>query len=102
MASATSTNPRVGVVGFTFRFNVTGSDGLPFDFAGYAVTLVMKKPDKSVATRTATGGNGTATYTTVANDLDVPGNWLFQLEASGGGRLLKSGEAKVKVESNLR
>jgi hypothetical protein len=100
--TATHENPRVGDVGFVFRFAVTDQDDAPFNFTGMTVTVIFKKSDRTVLQQAGTvAGLGGVTYTTADGDLSVAGRWGVQLKAEGGGRTLFSDSAFFKVLANL-
>lgn len=76
---------------FTIEKNDGTCDNLvPFDVSGAtAMSVLMKKPDGQVLTRTAIlltdGTDGKIYYDVVAADLNDSGKWYFRAEVTGPG-----------------
>ena len=67
--------------------------------------IILQKPDGSTLTKTAvftdTGVDGQLQYVTVANDLNVVGNWQLQVYYVGASGSWRSDMAKFRVWENL-
>lgn len=66
-------------VSSTYLWKLTATkDGVAWNLTGATVTLLLRRPDGTTATKTATVVNaagGVAEYTGLTTDLDVSGSW---------------------------
>lgn len=74
---------QVGAVGVVIESEVRDQDGVVVDVSAFTLLeLDLRKPDGTTITRTGQlttdGTNGFVQYTTIAGDLDQPGQWRRQ------------------------
>ena len=75
-----------GDIGTVFNITVLDSACLPVDLTGTVVTFYFETPNYTIMQRTGTiAPDGIVTYTTVAGDLDVAGDWKFEVRVVGAG-----------------
>lgn len=77
-----SDNIQVGVIGLVITLTITEDDVAVNVSSATTKTIKIRKPDGTVMTKTAafttTGADGKLTYTTVANDIDLAGEYKAQ------------------------
>ncbi len=90
-------------VGSTYRFRLEAEkDGVVWDLSAATVQLILKKPDDTETTYTATvtdGPGGVAVYDSAAVDLDVVGGWRLSWKVTDGSVIQKSLPIPFAVEA---
>lgn len=95
----------VGDVGTIFEVTVTDS-GVAVDIsAATTKQIIFAKPDGTIVVKDAvfvgTGTDGKLKYTTIANDLDLKGDWRLQVKVVLPSGTWKSDIQEFKVYLNL-
>ena len=96
---------QVGNVGSILRFTVVDQDAAVVNVSAATLTLYFRSPQNKVLTKsgalTGSGTDGIIQYTTIAGDLDTPGNWLAQAKVVISGSTWFSNIVPVQVQANL-
>lgn len=102
---STSTDMHVGDIGTVLEVTLYDS-GVVVDISSATVKqFIFKKPDRTTATKAASfstnGTDGKLRYTTIANDLDIAGDWELQVYVELLAGKWKSDVGVFSVLSNL-
>jgi hypothetical protein len=96
-----------GDIGTLFKVTVKDQDSVVVDLTSATTkNLVFRKPDGTNLTKSGsfftTGSDGVLTYTTIAADLALAGNWSVQaVVAFPGGGTWSSSMEEFVVHGNL-
>jgi hypothetical protein len=96
-----------GDVGTEIKLTIQDSDGTAIDVSSATTTkkIYLQKPDGTKVVKDATfdddGTDGIIKYTTVANDIDQPGDWQVQGYVEGTGGKYYTSIEKFEVKATL-
>jgi len=96
---------RVGNIGTIFEATIQEASVAVNISTTTVKQFIFKKPDGTIVTKTAQfvtdGTDGKLKYTTLANDLDLPGTWKIQANVTMPAWAGKTSIGSFKVSTNL-
>lgn len=101
----TSTDMHVGDIGTVLEVTLYDSGSVVDVSSATVKQIILEKPDGTAVTKTASfttdGADGKLRYTTIANDLDAPGDWNLQVYVEMPAGKWKSDVGVFTVLPNL-